>query len=211
MAMTLEQIWNAVHAIFMKKGFRSVSMEDICRELGISKKTIYQHVSNKQELIQKVLEHERNNIFNKLQEFKKGNFNAIETLFAVSKITIERHFRLNPIHSFELKKYYPGIFQQFLMEKKELITTFVKNNLQQGIKEGLYRQEIDIDVVSKLYYERLLVIYKPENLEKGKFSYEKFFEVMFENHIRGISNEKGIAVFEKEKKKYNYQISNQQA
>ena len=144
---------NKIHDIFLERGFRNVSMDDICRELGISKKTIYQHVNNKQELIQMVLQNEKQKIFNKILIIKEDRFNAIDILLKVSKITIEKHFRFNPMHSFELKKYYPSIFQEFLKEKQILITEFIKKNLEQGINEGLYRQEIDMDIVSRLYYE----------------------------------------------------------
>ena len=195
----LNDILSEVRLIFKKYGIRNYSMDDICRTLGISKKTLYNYVDNKTDLIQKVLDYEfimDACIFG--DSIIKGN--AIDILLEVS-IQINKEFEnFNPIYVFELNKYYPKIFKEFVDKKRKAAFEKIHKNLEQGIKEGLYRKDIDVELVTILYVRKLEDMHKPDFIESGKFTFKEIFSVMFENHIRGISNEKGIEYFEKQKK-----------
>ncbi len=198
----LKNILKEIRLIFMKYGIRNYSMDDICRNIGISKKTLYNYVDNKTDLVQKVLDYEFTMDNGPLRVISiKGN--AIDILLNVSMRINKEFENFNPIYIFELNKYYPKIFKEFVEKKRKSAYEKIYKNLEQGINEGIYRKDIDIELVSILYIRKIEDIHNTEFIESRKFSFKEIFNVMFENHIRGISNEKGIAYFEKQKKSLN--------
>jgi len=202
----LEAIIEGSYKIFTERGLRNVSMDDICRNIGISKKTLYCYVDNKLDLLKKVIGHIRSHIFKRIVELEAEGMNAIDILLEMSKIANTKHFRFNPIISFELHKYYPKAFEEFMLMKKELIVRHIKKNIDQGIKEGLYRQDLEKEIVAHLYFQKIEDFHKLDMEDLKSFSYKKAFEVMFENHIRGIANAKGITYFEEQKEKLKFNI-----
>lgn len=195
-----------IYVIFMKHGIKNVSMDDLCRQMGISKKTLYKFVDNKTDLLTKVSQYIQDLITTRLKKLESLNLNAIDILLEMSKVTTDNHIRINPIVSFEIRKYYPQVYDNYLCTKKERIINSILNNLDQGIKEGLYRKDLNKEIIAHLYFKKVEEFHTLEGEDLQNFSYSKIFEVMFENHIRGISNEKGIAYFEKQKAKLNFNI-----
>jgi len=192
--------------LFMKNGIRSISMDDIAKELGMSKKTIYQYVANKTELVEMVLDFMREKESNICFEGDITKMNAIDILLAVSKNVSRQMKDLNPINAYELQKYYPSIYREFILKKRDHVYTTLKQNFEQGIAEGIYRNDLDIDLVARLYIQKLVDVHDPEFLSSVNFGFEKVFQVMFDNHIRGIANAEGLAYYEKQIKMLNYNI-----
>ena len=192
--------------LFMKNGIRSISMDDIAKELGMSKKTIYQYVANKTELIEMVLDFMREKESNICIDGDISKMNAIDILLAVSKNVSRQMKDLNPINAYELQKYYPSIYREFILKKRDHVYTTLKQNFEQGIAEGIYRNDLDIDLVARLYIQKLVDVHDPEFLSSVNFGFEKVFQVMFDNHIRGIANAEGLAYYEKQIKMLNYNI-----
>ena len=199
-------IIEGAYKIFTEHGMRNVSMDDVSRMLGISKKTLYQYVENKVDLVKKIGVYIRETIKNRMEELEKMDLNAIDVLLEMSKIAGTRHLRINPVIAFELRKFYPQAYEEYISSKRELIIENVKKNIDQGIKEGLYRQDLNKDIIAHLYFKKIEDFHNPELTDLQNFSYENVFEVMFENHIRGIANQNGIEYFEKQKKKLNFNI-----
>jgi len=192
--------------LFMKNGIRSISMDDIAKELGMSKKTIYQYVANKTELVEMVLDFMREKESNICIEGDITKMNAIDILLAVSRNVSRQLKDLNPINAYELQKYYPAIYREFIIRKRDHVYTTLKQNFEQGIAEGIYRNDLDIDLVARLYIQKLVDVHDPEFLSSVNFGFEKVFQVMFDNHIRGIANAEGLAYYEKQIKMLNYNI-----
>jgi TetR/AcrR family transcriptional regulator, cholesterol catabolism regulator len=192
--------------LFKKNGIRSVSMDDISKELGMSKKTIYLYFANKTELVEKVLSH----LLEKERIPCVGedtlNMNAIDILLAVSRNVSIQLKDMNPINAYELQKYYPSIYREFIIRKRDHVFEQVKQNFLQGIAEGIYRDDMDVDLVARLYIQKLEDVHNPEFLESVNFGFEKVFQVMFDNHIRGIANAEGLAYYEKQTKMLNNNI-----
>jgi len=193
--------------LFKKNGIRSVTMDDVSKELGMSKKTIYQYFANKSELVEQVL----NLMLTRestacISEEDKAKMNAIDILLAVSRNVSKQMKDMNPINAFELQKYYPAIFREFVIRKRDHVFETVKQNFAQGISEGIYRNDLDIDLVARLYIQKLVDVHDPEFLESVNFGFEKVFQVMFDNHIRGIANADGLAYYEKQMKTTNINI-----
>ncbi len=190
--------------LFKTYGIRSVSMDDIARELGMSKKTLYGFVSNKADLIAKALEVSTEKFDEWMCQLRERDLNAIDELLEVSKRVNEEQNKFNPSNLFELNKYYPQLLKDHVTHEKKLVYNYCRQNLLNGIQQQLYRNDLDVDLISELYIQKIAALHETEFLEQERFSFGKIFEVMFENHIRGIANEKGIAYFEKQKEQLNF-------
>jgi AcrR family transcriptional regulator len=200
------QIVQGAMKMFMSKGIRNVSMDDIARSLGISKKTVYQYVENKNDLLKQILDFSMSNIKIKIKEIETLDMNAIDILLEMSKVVGEKLMKFNPIVSFELEKYFPAIYEEHKKLKKQIMKDFIMRNIDRGIMEGYYRSDLNSNVIAHLYFEKIEDLYNPNILEQENFSFEELFRVMFENHIRGISNNKGIKYFEAQKENLTFKV-----
>ncbi|HPG32815.1 MAG: TetR/AcrR family transcriptional regulator [Lentimicrobiaceae bacterium] len=186
--------------LFRKYGIRSISMDDIAKELSMSKKTLYQYVENKTDLIEKLLKHVVSDSTSCITEGDVP-MNAIDILLQVSVRVSDEIKELNPSIAFDLEKFYPVLYRNFVNAKREHVYKKIKENLEQGGREGIYRTDLDADLVAKLYVQKLIDVHDPEFLSSVDFSQEKVFQVMFDNHIRGIANPAGLAYYEEQIKK----------
>jgi TetR/AcrR family transcriptional regulator, cholesterol catabolism regulator len=204
MDKVLVDILERVRELFYKYGVRSVSIDDICRDLGMSKKKLYQYFASKNELVAKLLELERQN-FEVI--FDQNNFegvNAIDILLIVSRELGERFRDISPSMTFDLKKYYPDIYHNHVDERIEFIYQKIQINLQKGISQGMYRDDLSIELVARIYIRRLIDLHNPEFFPADKFSFMTLFDMMFDNFIRGIANPEGIEYYERQKRKVNF-------
>lgn len=204
MDSTLTDVLERVRELFFKYGVRSVSMDDICRDLGISKKKLYQLFSSKNELVEKLLELERQNFEIIFDTYNFEGVNAIDILLTVSKEVGERFRDVSPSMTFDLKKYYPDIYHQHIEERIDFIFKKIQINLEKGVNQGVYRDDLSIELVARIYIRRLIDLHNPEFFPADKFSFQTLFEAMFDNFIRGIANPKGIEYYEKQKRKVNF-------
>ncbi len=199
----LNQILERVTALFMRYGIKSMTMDDVARELGISKKTLYTYVSNKEELVEKVLEHIHDS-HNKNMECAGNvkNLNAIEVLMVVNDMVNKMIQEHNPSTEYDLKKYYPELYKKFLTRRNEHIFSSILLNIQQGKDEGLYRTEINNELIAKLYVNRINTMTEDDTFTIEELKSSNLFLQVMEFHIRGLASPKGIEVLEKELMKY---------
>lgn len=208
MEKSLVDILGRVRELFFKYGVRSVSIEDICRDLGMSKKKLYQHIGSKSKLVEKLLELERQS-FEVI--FDRNNFDgvdAIDVLITVSREVGERFWEVSPSLTFDLKKYYPEAYHKHIEERVEFIFEQIKLNIQKGIRDGVYRNDLSIELVARLYIRRLIDLHNPEFFPADNFSFQTIFDTMFDNFVRGIATEKGIAYYENQMSKVNFKRFN---
>ena len=193
------ELMEKIVAMFFEFGIRNLNMDDISRNLGISKKTLYQYFKSKEDLVEKLFEYDELK-WNK--EFTKVDINAnnaIEILLIASLMVFNEMQQLNPKLKFELKKYYEPVFTKFLVRKQNHIYTQISQNLRKGIEEGLYRKDVNIELMAGLYVKYLVDSHNQDFCFAENITFEQIFEVMFESHIRAIATPEGIAYFEKRK------------
>lgn len=195
----LQEILEKTVELFYEFGIRNLNMDDISRSLGISKKTLYHYVKNKEDLIEKLFYYDQMKWDTEIAKLKIDEVNAIEILLQVSLRVFEEMGRFNPKLKFELKKYYEHNFQQFMVRKQNHIFGQISKNIEKGIAEGLYRKDINIDLVAGLYVRGLVMMHNNDFCIVENITFDQLFETMFENHIRAISTPEGIAYFEKRK------------
>ena len=186
--------------VFMKYGIRSVSMDDICRELGMSKKTLYQYFGNKSDLVRKMLEQSFEDFESQISLIWEQNNNAIDDLLELSLVIDEHMKEINLSVSFDLQKYYPEIHREYLDKKRVFASRYLQQNIEKGIRENIYRADLNMDLIAKLYIQKIEDLHDPNFHENDNISFAEVFHVMFENHIRGIANENGIKYYEERKK-----------
>jgi len=200
----LEQI----KELFFEFGIKNLNMDDISRKLGISKKTLYRFVKSKEDLITKLFDFEEIKGIRLSNEIGNQNVNAIEKLFKVSLMVFEEMKRFNPMIMFELRKYYEQLFNEFHNRKLAQISLAMQVNLKQGIEEGLYRADVNIEAVVALFINYLIEIHNTDMCKTVNLSFDDLFKVMFENHIRAISTPAGVAFFETRKREVLENLKN---
>jgi len=183
--------------LYLKYGIKSITMDDIARELGISKKTLYQYVIDKDDLVGKFIDNEIALRQEEICKCFKIGFNAIEELFEISIFMNKLMRDQNPATDHDLKKYYPQHFQKTVKARREGIYNYILLNLKKGINEGLYRKELDREVIAKLYLWRAENIDLNDMFTVEEFTSIKLFVELLTYHVRGIATEKGIVVLDK--------------
>lgn len=203
-----EPMLEQIKELFFEFGIKNLNMDEISRKLGISKKTLYRFVKSKEDLIAKLFEFEEIKGLKLSAEIGNLDDNAIEKLFKVSLMVYEEMKRFNPMIMFELRKYYEQLFNEFHTRKLAQISTSMQLNLKQGIEEGLYRADVNIEAVVALFINYLIEIHNSDMCKNINLSFDDLFKVMFENHIRAISTPTGVAFFETRKKEISENLKN---
>jgi TetR/AcrR family transcriptional regulator, cholesterol catabolism regulator len=204
METSLVDILNRVRDLFFKYGVRNVSMDDICKDIGVSKNKFHSLFPNKNVLVEKLLELERENFEIIFSTYNFDGVNSIDILLTVSKEVSDKFTDVSPSMTLDLNKYYPDIYHKHINERIEFVFNNIKLNLEKGIRQGIYRDDLSVELVARLYIRRLIDLHNPDFFPADKFSFETLFDVMFDNFIRGIANENGIEYYEKQKRKVNF-------
>jgi len=194
--MTEAEIIKGVSELYLKYGIKSITMDDAARELGISKKTLYEYFKDKDELVKQFVEHHLRNMHEEMHKLQTSQVNAIEELLIVSKFIIQYLQKISPNVTYDLQKYYPEIWKNINFLQRDHIFDHIKENMVRGIKEGLYRKDLKIDIIARFYLFRMEMSQTFDLIVESKYSYEELFNTSFNYHIRGIANQKGIDYLE---------------
>ena len=189
-----EKIIHKASELFLTLGFKSVTMDDIAYALGISKKTIYVHFNNKTKLVEAVTFTLFENICDGIDCICLDANNPIEELYDI-KMFVMQHLKneqASPI--FQLKKYYPNIHDALKTRQFEKMHQSVSESLTKGIETKLFRSNIDIDFIARLYFNGMTGIKDEAIFPRHKFSMEYLIENFLEYHLRAIVTEKGFTI-----------------
>lgn len=180
----------------MKVGIKSVSMDDIARSLGISKKTIYKHFSDKRDLVSKVIELN----ITKEQGVCNSHFgtpeNAIRKMIDLSKYVSQTHKSMNATVLYDLQKYYPSQWKKFEAFRVGFISESIKTNIEDGIQEGLFRKTIEPAILSRLYVLLVQGLMKLLSEHPGEYDFVSVHQQMVSYHLYGICSPKGLIYLE---------------
>lgn len=188
---TRERIRQKADELFMRYGLRSVSMDDIANSLGISKKTIYQFFTDKDELVDAVLEETLSYNKQNCDRNRSRSTNAVEEIF-ISMDIAEQIFRnMHPSVIYDMQKYHPRAFERFLKHKNDYLYNIILKNLERGIKEELYRPEIDIEILSRFRVESMLMSFNPELYISQKHTLAEVEQQLIEHFLFGVASLKG--------------------
>ena len=179
-------------ALFMQYGVKSLTMDDIARQMGISKKTLYQMVSDKADLVARSIQRYIDTDCEELECLRAESENAIEEMFRIAQRVSEHLRAMHPSILYDLEKYYPLAFRLFEEYKMKIVLACVARNMEDGIKQGLYRENVNIPIVSGLYIGRMDLIFHQRLFPTSQYSLTDVYSEAIRYHIRGIASEKGI-------------------
>jgi AcrR family transcriptional regulator len=194
-----EKIQKGAEDLFMRYGVRSISMDDIARHLSVSKKTIYQHYADKEDIVTVACKGHLDRNALEFQSLRKTAKNAIEELAQLS-VCLRRNMQdMNPSLLFDLQKYHPKAWGVWLNHKNKFIRDSVIRNLKQGIEEGYFRPEIDPEVMAAVRLELVQVAFNEEIFPRERFRLPEVHTQMFDHFVYGLVTEKGRKLFQKYK------------
>ena len=192
-----ETIVNKATEMFLAYGFKSVTMDDIANELGISKKTIYQHFCNKHDLVEASTTSVFESISCGIDGIREMDKNSIEEIFIIRGFLMQHLNNESASPFYQLQKFFPKIFSCLRTKQFEKMNGCMIENLKKGIENGLYRDNINIDFVSRIYFTGLTGI-KDEDIFPGSiFKITDLTKQFLEYHLRGIVTAKGQEILEK--------------
>jgi AcrR family transcriptional regulator len=178
--------------VFSRRGVRSPNMDDIARELKVSKKTLSKYFKDKSDLVAKVMTAKC--VFEQMQVTRMiaDSENAIDELMHMTEMISKELAQVHPSVHYDLEKYYPEAWKVFLEHKQTFVRECVKANLQRGVEQGIYRDNLNADIISKLYVSKIDVIFDPSVFPVGEFTFAQVHLELMRYHIRGVANNKGM-------------------
>ncbi|MFM2368211.1 MAG: hypothetical protein RL619_511 [Bacteroidota bacterium] len=189
-----EKIISKASEMFLKLGFKSITMDDIAGEMCISKKTIYKYFCNKEILIEETTVTIHKQIHQIIDDVILKDYNAIQENFEIRKLFKEMFKSSDTSPAYQLKKHYPEIHQKVMSREIEECNSLFRRNIEKGITEGLYRTDINIENYVKFYY--ILVFSINENTKSEKEAQKIELEIL-EYHTRALATPNGIIELEK--------------
>lgn len=184
--------------LFLNIGFKSVTMDDIAANSGISKKTIYAHFANKIQLVEAATLHIFDIISKGIDIIHEQQQNPIIELFEIKRFVMKHLKDEKSSPQYQLQKYYPKIFKNLKQKQFELMQELFKENLTKGIEQKLYRNDIDIDFTARIYFNGMLGIKNKDLFPLVNYSMNTLTTYHLEYHLRGICSQKGIKELEKQ-------------
>jgi AcrR family transcriptional regulator len=185
--------------LFLRYGVKSLTMDEIAKQLGMSKKTIYQYVSNKSDLVQKVMQAHLDKEDLCIREAQKNSKNALEENLRMITFMSEELRGFNAVIFFELQKYYPESYALFNEHREKVALRNILNNLKAGIKEGLYRKDINTEIVSRIFVSGLDILIDQQRFPSKKYHFYDLYKEFVNYHLGGILTPKGLAYLEQSK------------
>lgn len=198
-AAMLEQVHQMLHRVrdlFFRYGIKSMTMDDIAQQLGMSKKTIYAHFPDKKSLLQALMSDFLNNHHQEMVEAKSQSENAIDEMFRNAALGIQRMDRITPSFLFDLRKYHGEIWNQFEQFRASALFAGITANIHRGMDEGLFRRDLDVDVVAHMHMEHLNLIVDPGHFAELNKPMRTVMYTIMVTFTRGLATPEGMRVLD---------------
>ena len=167
-------------------------MDEIARHCGMSKKTLYQSLSDKADLVEKGIQSHMDKEGAALCAIQEKSENAIDEMFHIAQHVSTYLQQIHPSILFDMEKYYPMAFTKFNEYKTKLIMSCIARNIEEGIAQGLYRRNINIPIVAGLYVGRMDIIFDQQLFPSAQYQAKDVYFEAIRYHIRGIASDKGM-------------------
>lgn len=187
-----ERILEQSMDMFFRYGIRSVTMDDVAKEMGISKKTLYKFFSNKADLVAQGVKWKFNQVSSVMKSFGQNSANAIDELFAIDAYFDEMMRQNHPAIMFQLSKYYPKAYKWLDQNKAKLVIEMTRLNIKKGIDQGLYKPDLNIEYISYIYMAHTNIMEEGSGVPEEICHSAEFHRHHLHYHIRGIASQKGL-------------------
>ena len=202
-----ERILLKAEELFMQFGIRSVSMDDISNNLGMSKKTLYQYFADKDELVEAVVDRHINEVEGDCMNCHEGATNAIHEIFLMMEHIMEEFSNMNPMLLYDLEKFHFKAYQRFKNYKDKFLLQIIRNNIEWGIKDELYRSDLNIDILSKYRIESMMIPFNVSVFPPGKYNLAITSGYIIENFTYGLATIKGHKLIQKYNEQHKKNLS----
>lgn len=190
--------------VFMKYGIKSVTMDELARQLGISKKTIYKYFADKKDLVKTIMEaktqYDKSKCMNIVQEAE----NAIDALLLISRLVMQHIKDVHPSVFFDLQKYHNDAWQVLHKHRNEYVIQLITENIIRGKSEGLYRDNINPDIIARVYSSNILAIVEGQLIDGNQFKHGEVYIEFLRFLMRGLTSDRGIEYLKERIKKEDY-------
>jgi AcrR family transcriptional regulator len=190
-ALMRKQILEKATELYLNLGFKSVTMDDLAHEMGISKKTIYTHFKNKNQLVEACTLHVFNVISAGIDQICALQKNPIEELYEIKRLVMQHLKEEKASPQFQLQKYYPEIHRTLRGKQFEMMQECIMDNVKEGISMGIYRENLDPDFIARIYFSGVTSLNDPRLFPSQQYSSPQLMDEYLEYHLRGIVTPKG--------------------
>lgn len=200
----LVDILKIVRAILIKDGVTCLNIKKVSDISGLSIEELQKFFKDDKDLVTQLLKFERHAFMEIFDENDFEGVNAIDIMMFVGKQLSDKYDYITPSYSSDIKKYYPDIYEKHFQSRTDFIFNKIQINLTKGISQGMYRSDLSIDLLSRLYISRLWDIHNEDFFPPEKFSFDTLYEFMFDNLIRSIATEEGLKYYKTKIKKADF-------
>lgn len=186
-----EKILDTATELFLNLGFKSVTMDDLAQQLGISKKTIYSHFKNKPELVKECTLELFHKIAHGIDCICQEDKNPIEELYEIKRFALLNLKNEKSSPQYQLKKYYPQIYATLHKKQFELFKDCVRINILKGMEQGIYRGNLNVDFVTRIYFAGMTSLKDETIFPRPQFPMLPLMDDYLEYHLRGIATPEG--------------------
>jgi AcrR family transcriptional regulator len=194
---TKDRILTHAAALFMRNGIKSVSMDDIAADLGMSKKTLYKTFTNKDEIVLAVMTTHLCQAQGECALVASSAADAVQEMLTISAWADQQFSNIHPSIFHDLRKYYPTAWTLFRAHKNGFILEQITRNLRRGIAEGLFRADLDVDVLARLNLAQIELAFDPDLYPPAQFAPVRVNKVFDEHFLLGVATLKGHRLFNK--------------
>lgn len=195
----LKPILETIRRKALEIGVRNISYDKLEPLIGDAVHTLNKYVKTNEELVEKTLQLEREKFMEIFIEYDFEGMNAIDILLIVSQELAEKFYDISPAITHELRGLFPEVYQQHFDERISFISDKIRINLTKGISQEMYRSDLSIELIARLYISRLIDIHNPDFFPPEAFSFKTLFDVMFETFVRSIATPRGLDYYEEKK------------
>jgi len=174
-------------------------MDDIAREMGMSKKTLYQYVDNKTDLIEQIFQQHAEEEKKVIERIRHDSADAIDEILRIARYVVAQMREMAPTTVYDLQKYYRNTWKQMDALHQRHVYTVIKDNLERGIRQGVYRSNLNPDIVAKLYVGKTSLVADEEMFPAREYNIQNLYWEYINYHIRGIASAEGQRLLEKYK------------
>lgn len=192
-----QELMQRVLEVFLSQGVKNITMDDVANELHISKKTLYKYVKNRKELVTKTTKLQVLIDTENINEIISKRFNAIEENIEITNYSLVNLSKVNSsVHS-DLEKYFIDAWKVWVEYQKSFIYSKVLNNLINGIKEGLYLESINPEIIARIYMSKIDMVFNGDIFPAESFKFSDVYISLITQHMRGIATSKGLEELDK--------------
>lgn len=193
-----ERILAVTEELFFRFGIRSVTMDDIAKALGISKKTIYLHFKDKDEIVEGVADQTLQRDKCESEKVHERAKDPIDEIIQSTQLMREMVANIHPALLFDLQKYHPKAWNRYKGHKEGFVK-LVLRNIMEGQQQGLYREDIDPEILARFRVESIDVAFNTDTFPTKQFRLIDIQLQLIDHFLRGILTAKGLELYEKYK------------